>query len=94
LEVIVRLAAIDGALVVDQNGTIQNAGVILDVPPEHTSAGEGARTAATSYASTRGIAVKVSVAAGAQQLTAIDPRYRSGGGHRAPALAVSAVGRS
>jgi len=39
-------------------------------------------------------AVQQAVAAGARQLAPIDPWYRSGGGSRAPALAVSAVGRS
>ena len=39
-------------------------------------------------------AAQQAVAADAQQLVPIDPWYRSGGGRRAPALAVSAVGRS
>ena len=39
-------------------------------------------------------AVQQAVAADAQQLAPIDPWYRSGEGRRAPALTVSAVGRS
>jgi hypothetical protein len=39
-------------------------------------------------------AAQQAVAADAQQLVPIDPWYRAGGGHRAQALAVSAVGRS
>jgi hypothetical protein len=39
-------------------------------------------------------AAQQAVAADAQQLVPIDPWYRSGGGRRAPAVAVSAVGRS
>jgi hypothetical protein len=39
-------------------------------------------------------AAQQAVAADAQQLLPIGPWYRSGGGRGAPALAVSAVGRS
>jgi hypothetical protein len=57
---LIRFASIDGCVVLDSSGTFLNAGVILNVPHEHTKAGEGARTAAASYASTFGIAIKVS----------------------------------
>jgi len=57
---LLRFAAIDGCILIDGQGAVVNAGVILNVPPQHTSAGEGARTAAASFASTYGIAVKVS----------------------------------
>ena len=60
LDTLSRLAAIDGALVINGNGALVNAGVILNVPDEHVCAGEGARTAAASFASTFGIAIKVS----------------------------------
>ncbi|MFN3322725.1 MAG: hypothetical protein ACK5AZ_04445 [Bryobacteraceae bacterium] len=60
LPVILRLASLDGALIVDSHGLIRNAGVILRVPGAHTSAGEGARSAAASYASTHGLAIKIS----------------------------------
>jgi hypothetical protein len=39
-------------------------------------------------------AAQQAVAADSQQRVRIDPWYRSGGGRRAPVLAVSAVGRS
>jgi len=55
-----RLAAIDGCTVIDSEGHVVNAGVILDIPEDFMSAGEGARTAASSFASTFGLAVKVS----------------------------------
>ena len=57
---ILRFASIDGGTVFDNAGRLVNAGVIFNVPQQHTSAGEGARTAAASFASTHGIAVKIS----------------------------------
>lgn len=57
---IVRLASLDGCVIVDSTGAIRNAGVILNLPGAHTGAGEGARTAAASYASTHGVAIKIS----------------------------------
>ena len=59
-ETISRLASIDGAMVIDDSGCVRNAGVILEVPEEFTASGEGARTAAASFASSYGIAIKVS----------------------------------
>lgn len=60
LGTVTKLASIDGALILDSKGTIWNAGVIVKVPEEHTKAGEGARTAAASFSSLSGIAIKVS----------------------------------
>jgi hypothetical protein len=57
---IMRMATLDGCLVVDSSGAIRNAGVILELPGAHTGAGEGARAAAASYASTHGLAIKIS----------------------------------
>lgn len=57
---LIRFASMDGCMVLNSAGFIERAGVILNVPPEHTSVGEGARTAAASYGSTFGIAIKVS----------------------------------
>lgn len=57
---IVKLASIDGALILDSGGNILNAGVIVRVPEEHTGAGEGARSAAASFSSLSGIAIKIS----------------------------------
>lgn len=57
---IVRMASLDGCMIVDSTGAIRNAGVILNLPGAHTGAGEGARTAAASYASTHGLAIKIS----------------------------------
>ena len=57
---IVRMASLDGCVIVDAGGRIRNAGVILNLPGAHTGVGEGARTAAASYASTHGVAIKIS----------------------------------
>jgi DisA bacterial checkpoint controller nucleotide-binding len=57
---IVRMASLDGCMIVDTTGAIRNAGVILNLPGLHTGAGEGARTAAASFASTHGLAIKIS----------------------------------
>jgi hypothetical protein len=57
---IVRMASLDGCLIVDSAGAIRNAGVILNLPGAHTGAGEGARSAAASFASTHGLAIKIS----------------------------------
>ena len=57
---IMRMASLDGCLLVDSTGAIRNAGVILKLPGAHTGAGEGARSAAASYASTHGLAIKIS----------------------------------
>lgn len=59
-ESLCRLASLDGATIIDTAGEVVNTGVILNVPESHTRAGEGARTAAASYASTFGLAIKVS----------------------------------
>ncbi len=59
-DAIAHLAAIDGCTVIDCDGHVLNAGVILDIPQDYTSSGEGARTAAAMFASTFGLAVKVS----------------------------------
>lgn len=60
VEFLTRVAAVDGATLLNSRGELVNAGVILKVPAEHTAAGEGARTAAASYAGTKGLAIKVS----------------------------------
>ena len=60
LETMCRLASIDGAVIIDTNGIVKNAGVILEVPEEFTDSGQGARTAAASFASSFGVAIKVS----------------------------------
>lgn len=57
---ILRMASLDGCVIVDSTGAIRNAGVILNLPGAHTAAGEGARSAAASYASTHGLAIKIS----------------------------------
>lgn len=57
---IVRMVSLDGCVIVDSTGAVRNAGVILNLPGAHTVAGEGARTAAASYASTHGLAIKIS----------------------------------
>jgi hypothetical protein len=57
---LVRMASLDGCMIIDSTGAIRNAGVILNLPGAHTGAGEGARTAAASYASTHGLAIKIS----------------------------------
>lgn len=57
---IVRMVSLDGCVIVDSTGAIRNAGVILNLPGEHTTVGEGARTAAASYASTHGLAIEIS----------------------------------
>ena len=59
-ETVCRIASIDGAMIIESDGTVRNAGVILEVPEEFTSTGEGARTAAAAFASTMGVAIKVS----------------------------------
>lgn len=59
-DLLLRLAAIDGAVIIGGDGCIYNAGVILKVPSVPGGAGEGARSAAASFASTFGLAVKVS----------------------------------
>ncbi len=60
VEFAVRLASIDGATIIDTEGNIVTAGVILEVPAEYARAAEGARSAAAAYASDFGIAIKVS----------------------------------
>lgn len=60
VEFLTSIAGIDGATLISPDGSIANAGVILRVPQEHRSAGEGARTAAASYAGHFGLAIKVS----------------------------------
>jgi DNA integrity scanning protein DisA with diadenylate cyclase activity len=57
---LVRIASLDGCVIIDSTGAMRNAGVILNLPGAHTNAGEGARTAAASYASTHGLAIKIS----------------------------------
>lgn len=60
IETLCRFAAIDGAMIIENNGLVRNAGVILEVPDAFTATGEGARTAAAAFASITGIAIKVS----------------------------------
>ena len=55
-----RLASIDGCVSLDTDGMIRNAGVILDIPADFALDTEGARLAATRYASQWGIAIKIS----------------------------------
>lgn len=57
---ILRMATLDGCLIVDTSGAVRNAGVILKISDAHTGAGEGARSAAASYASTHGLAIQIS----------------------------------
>ncbi len=60
LEVLSRVAGIDGALILDNQGYLVNAGVILSLPVGTTAPGQGARSAAALFASRYGIAIKVS----------------------------------
>jgi hypothetical protein len=55
-----KLAGIDGCMIIGNDGTIVNAGVILKLPERFTKGEEGARSAATRYGSTLGLGIKVS----------------------------------
>ena len=57
---ILRLASLDGCTVIDAAGAVRNAGLIIDIPADYATAGEGARTAAASSVSSHGMAVKIS----------------------------------
>ncbi len=53
------LCSVDGALLLRGDGSVIDAGLILNLPPD-ASPEEGARTAAAKAASKYGLAVKVS----------------------------------
>jgi hypothetical protein len=55
-----KIAGIDGCTLIEKNGTIANAGVIITIPERYTKGEEGARSAATRYGSTFGLGIKVS----------------------------------
>ncbi|MBN2037907.1 MAG: diadenylate cyclase [Chitinispirillaceae bacterium] len=57
---LIRLASIDGCIVIGADGEVLNAGVILNIPERYTKGEEGARAAATRYGSTFGLGIKVS----------------------------------
>jgi hypothetical protein len=59
-ETLLQLAAVDGCLIIDSNGMLRNAGVILRLPADHVAVADGARAAATQFASTFGLAIKIS----------------------------------
>jgi hypothetical protein len=55
-----KIAGIDGCTLIEKDGTIFNAGVIITIPERYTKGVEGARSAATRYGSTFGLGIKVS----------------------------------
>ena len=59
-DTLMRLAAVDGCIIVDRKGLVWNAGVIINLPASHVTTAEGARAAAAEFASTFGLAIKVS----------------------------------
>jgi hypothetical protein len=61
LDLVTRLASIDGALIVDQSGALIGFGIILKLSAsEHFIAQEGARTNAAILGSRFGVAIKIS----------------------------------
>jgi DNA integrity scanning protein DisA with diadenylate cyclase activity len=58
-KLVCNAAALDGAIVVDEKGIVRGIGCVFETKPVRTIA-EGARTRAALFASTNGIALKIS----------------------------------